>query len=366
MVVCMLAAQVPGLGGMGGQRASRGKWPESRGKRLVWLALQAALLVVVLLARHLSAAEGDARESRGPALEGLIQVVAVQTADQEAFTFSYDRLRLLIGDKLNPYVSYRVHLDFARQAALVDKDGDTPGIIKDAEVLLHLGRSITVVVGKTKAPVGMEFAVPGFALDFAKRGLGQALVFERNAGALLRWRPRGGQLRPAGDIGVFNAGPSNATDIGDQDTGPDYTLAGRLSLDRADNLHLEASLGAALTQVAGQEDVVFAGVGARYRPARCLHLKAEFMARDDGNNPAADGTDFYVQAGYRVRPRWEPLVKYERLDVGQGGANRRDVTVGINFMTNPSQPLQGLVRVNQVLSSATGKGATQVMFQALF
>ncbi|MCB0275099.1 MAG: hypothetical protein KDI06_09820 [Calditrichaeota bacterium] len=157
------------------------------------------------------------------------QAVATRTGDDPAFSFGMDRVRVMgIGD-LGERAWYRLHVDFIKQKNDLDVDGDTPGIIKDAEVRYRFSPHLDLTLGKFKTPVGMEFAISGYKLHFVKRGLGQTLVFERNAGAMLRANlPTLPGLQLLG--GIFNPGSQKRQRNRPQRQG--LYLCGRLALTR--------------------------------------------------------------------------------------------------------------------------------------
>lgn len=330
--------------------------------------------------------------AQGPVVElgGFTQLTVTKTEEADAVRFGFDRVRLIALGKINPGIDYKLQVDFMKPSAdgmrsvrvdtldgsaslLTDKDGDTPGIIKDAEIGLKLGRNLKLRVGKFKTPIGMEFNTSGKRLDVIKRGLGQQLVFERNAGALLETQQLG--TLPGGlALGIFNAGPNQATGVGVDSEGNynGYTLAGRLSADPSQRLHGQVFFGSALTSLPGQERVTILGGGLKAVPVINLTAKAEYISREDGNTAAASGSDFYFQAGYQVTAALEAVLKYETLNVAQDSRDQTNLTVGLNLFLNPAVHSQSKIQINYV-QAREGSGADrttsaeiQVMVQAAF
>ena len=298
-------------------------------------------------------------------LGGFTQATMIKSEDNKAFSFGFDRVRLLAKGGLNKFVDYKLQIDFMKTATDVDKDGDTPGIVKDAVLIYKPVKKMRVSVGKFKTPVGFEFNASGTKLDFVKRGLGQALVFERNVGAMVHGK-NFGKAKLGFKAGVFNAGPNKANSIGDPAEGQDYSFAGSLSLNPQKTLYAEVFFGTALTSVDGQSNVNIFGAAAKVKLIDKLQLKCEFMSRSDDQNTAADGSDFYIQGGYLITPNFEPVIKYEKLDVENNSNDQANATFGLNIFLNPEKHGQSKIQINYVSSDLDGKDAVQVMFQGAF
>ncbi|KAA3618671.1 MAG: hypothetical protein DWQ05_06835 [Calditrichaeota bacterium] len=298
------------------------------------------------------------------AINGFIQTTAIKAENNDGFLFGFDRVRLASKGQLNPLVGFKLQVDFVKQNTDTDKDGDSPGIIKDAEIIFKANPQVAISVGKFKTPIGTEFNFSGSKLDFVKRGLGQALVFERNLGAMVR-ASKLGAMNLGFDVGVFNPGPNKANDIGSASEGQDYTFAGRVHASPVKNLTAEAYFGNATTSIAGQENVGIFGAGVKTKFDK-LRVNGEFMSRDDGNSTAQDGTDFWVSASYLLNGNFEPAVKYEKLDVTKDASDQAITVVGVNFYFNAKDHHQSKIQVNYQSSDMTGNDAIQVMFQAKF
>ena len=296
---------------------------------------------------------------------GMIQATAIQSENNKAIAFGFDRVRMVAKGVLNERTSYKLQVDFVKASTSVDKDGDTQGIIKDAEITYNVVPHVKVKVGKTKTPIGLEFNTSGTALDFVKRNLGQKLVFERNAGIMVM----GDKFTPAAlgfRLGVFNHGPSGANAVGDIAAGADYTLVGRVTAKPIKPLYLEASFGSALSSIDSVKSVSIFGGGAQFKVGKALKIKGEYMSRSDASNTSADGTFMAVWAGYEVLPYLEPVVKYETLDVTNDSKDQNNIVFGVNYFLNPESHNQSKIMFNYFNSDKDGASAVQFMFQVAF
>ncbi len=322
-------------------------------------------LLVVVLAILLTSSLSFAQDKPIRKMGGFIQSTIQKGEDDKALTFGFDRVRFIAKGELNARADYKIMVDFMKTATDVDKDGDTPGIIKDALLIFKPTEKLRVSIGKYKTPVGMEFNTSGMDLDFAKRGMIQKLIFERSVGLMLHAKKIGG-LGLGYNLGLFNNGPNAANDIGDPASAQDYTITGRLSAAPSKFLYAEASFGMATTNIEEQESVSIFSIGAKATLVEALQLKGEFLSRTDGNNATVDGTDFYIQGGYQITPKLQPVVKYEVLDVTNVENNRTDTTIGLNYFLNPKSHRQAKIQINYVISDMDGSSGLQILCQGAF
>ncbi|KAA3660656.1 MAG: porin [Calditrichaeota bacterium] len=326
--------------------------------------LRQLCIVMWILVFFTLAAGGLLAQQKPYAINGCIQTTAVKAEDNDGFLFGFDRVRLMFKGNLNPVVNFRLHVDFAKQSTDTDKDGDSPGIIKDAEMKIKANSKVTVLFGKTKTPIGSEFNVAGPKIDFVKRGLGQALVFERNIGAMVKVRKLN-KKNLGFDLGIFNPGPNKASDVGSPAAGNDYTIAARVLANPLKNIYAEAYFGNAMTSIAGQENVSIFGAGTRTKFNK-LQVKGEYMSRNDGNSPANDGTDFWLSAGYMLTNKIESVVKLEKLDVSADENDQSITVLGLNYFFNPKNRHQSKICVNYQMSDLAGKDAIHLLFQVIY
>jgi len=300
-----------------------------------------------------------------PVVNGYMQNTMIKSEDGKAFTFGFDRVRIGAKGKLNDLTAYKFQIDVTNSADEFGPDGSTPGIITFAEIDYKVLKAMTLSVGKFKTPIGMEWNTAATQLDFVKRGLGQAFIFHFDAGAMLHANNLG---KPGFGFaaGVFNAGPNKATEIGDPQEGQDYTLAGRVNINPGKTLYGELYFGRALTSVSGQEDVQVFGGAVKSKLTSKLQVKAEYLTRDDVTHTGSDGTDYYVQAGYLVHPEFEPVFKYETLDVTDNSKDQANITLGLNIYLNPKVQKQSKIMINYVSSDLDGKDAFQMLYQVAF
>ena len=300
-----------------------------------------------------------------PRWGGLAQVTLSKSEENQGFVFGLERIRLIASGAVNHCVNYKLQFEFNRSVFHEDKDGETPNVIKDAVLFFSPIKGMRIWAGKFKTPIGMEFNTSGKTLAFVKRGLGQALVFERNLGVMLS-TPHLGRRGLGLSAGVFNPGPNGANETGDPAAGQDYTVAGRVHFDPSGQFHLEAFGGAALTSVASQKSVTVLGLGVRWRVLNRILLKAEWMSRDDAQNAGSDGVDGYMQAGVRIHPNIDTTVKWENLNVKDAGMDQKNLTLGLSIALQAERREQSRILLNYVLSDKRGRDAFQLMCQAAF
>jgi hypothetical protein len=329
------------------------------------------LLRVLLLAGLVVPAMAE-----GPAvrLQGFIQSVTTLSEDNKAPVFGLDRVRLVARGPLGERMDFFLQTDFARLivpagSSQADRDGASPALIKDARLGLLLPGGHTLYVGKFKTPIGREFALPGPSLDFVKRGFGHmTMIFERDLGMM--WQsPAWGGARLQARLGAFNAGPNGANDTGDPGEGLDLSWAGSLGATPLPGLKLLGYGGLATTSVetvgVAQEELSLAG-GAIEIARGPLAMAMEGMTRDDPDHPDRDGSTWYAQLRWTVRPWLEPAFKLERLDVSDNTKDRRDWTAGVNIYLNPQRRQEAKLALNYVGSDLDGFSGLQLMIQGAF
>ncbi len=298
-------------------------------------------------------------------LNGYIQTTASLNEGNKAFVFGFERVRLGAKGSLNEYADYKLLVDFTDTNDEIGNDGDTPGIIKFAQLTFKTVADINFTVGKFKVPFGMEWNTAASKLDFVKRGLGQSFVFHFDTGAMIH-KNNIGSMKMGIALGAFNAGPNKANDVGDPTKGADYTLASRLHCNPIDNIYTEVSFGSALTSVENQERINVLGLGLQYNLTSKLCCKAEYLSRSDKQNESSDGSSYYLQGGYLVTPTMEPIIKLENRDVTNDDADRQDITLGCNFFLNPKKHNESKIQLNYIISDTDGSSAFLALFQGAF
>jgi Phosphate-selective porin O and P len=298
-------------------------------------------------------------------VNGYTQATMIKDYDNKAFVFGFERVRLGAKGALNEVMDYKLLVDFMNTTKSVDNDGDSQGIIKYAMLTFKAYQNWNISVGKFKTPIGMEWNTPASKLDFIKRGLGQSLIFHFDTGIMVH----SSNISESGfglAAGVFNAGPNKANDVGNPAEGQDYTATGRISYEMDKMLYAEAFVGSALTSVDSQKTVNVYGLAAKLNVIEKLQLKGEYLTRTDKQNAASDGADYYVQAGYLIHPMFEPIVKYESLDVTNSAKDQTNYTFGVNIFFNPEKHSESKIQFNYVSSDIKSKGGIQLLFQGAF
>jgi hypothetical protein len=328
------------------------------------------IMSMILSLQFCSARAAEIETSPKLKFVGFIQTVAQKSENNDAFTFGMDRVRLITKANLNSKMSFKLHVDFNKVKIgdgtnQVDKDGDSPAIIKDAELGLKFKGGHQLIMGKMKTPIGYEFNFPGFKLDVVKRGFGhQNMVFERAMGMMFK-SAKFGAMKTNFKLGVFNAGPSKANDTGSAAEGQDYTISGAVYLNPLANLTANASFGSAGTSIEGQEPVTMFAGALDYRTDK-IRTVLDFISRDDPDHTSNDGMTYYAMAGYKINPGIEVVLRHETLDVENDAKDRADFVAGVNFYFNPKKTWESKVMINYVSSDMDGSSGLQLMFQGVF
>lgn len=283
---------------------------------------------------------------------GFAQLTAEHRDDQNGIDFGGDRIRA--GARYSSDTLFGgLVLDFN----VPDAGNRTPGtlnnIIKDVWAGWHLNRHWSVKGGQFKAPVGMDFNVPGHRLDITKRGLEKPLVLERAVGAMLSGRKLGGHLGV--DVGIFNpAGRSGAVATPASGEGEHNAYAIRGLLD-AGPWHAQISAGrsesAGLAPRSADYTVVDAGLRWAQGP---WTLKAEWIAGD--NVLGTDGreqTVAYAHAGWRLRAPVELVARHYsgRSELPDGARFDLDNTyLGVNLTPQALEHASLRVQINYLIA----------------
>jgi len=304
-------------------------------------------------------------QNSGPSIkfEGYTQMLASKVEDNEAFVFGFERVRLGAKGKLNQYTDYRLLVDYVESG--IGKDGETPAMINYAHLTFKPGDKINISAGKFKTPVGMEWNTSATALDFVYRGLSQSLVFHWDTGIMVH----ASGISNAGfgySLGVFNAGPNKANNVGDPAEGQDYTIAGNVSINPSKTFYMEASFGSALTSDSLQENVNIYGLGARLNATDKLTIKGEYLSRKDEQTSKVNGSDMNFQVGYLVHPHFEPVIRYDMFDVDNDDFDQKLITAGVNFFINPDNHKETKIQLNYQASDLEGGDAILLLFQGAF
>lgn len=192
--------------------------------------------------------------------------------------------------------------------------GTLPNLIKDVFVEYRMREEAALRLGQFKAPLGMDFLLPGHSLDITKRGMEKALVLERDLGLMLS-----GRRLPGGfgyDVGVFNAAGRSAatTYVGsgpDDQTRKDHAWAARLLFEALPAWYFEGSAGGSESAGGpGSDDYRVFDVGVRYTQQPWT-AKMEYIS---GSNVRGErGRDervWYAHVGYAVTAATEVVLRH--------------------------------------------------------
>jgi len=257
----------------------------------------------------------------------------------------------------------KLHLDFNRPDISKNKAG-LPEIIKDAQVGYRFSKAAFFNIGMFKTPVGMDFNIPGKHLDITKRGMEKALVLERSVGAMLSGR----NVMKTGlgyDIGYFR--PTTRSKAVDEGTaGDDNAYAARIHYDYGEKIpdygkrvHAELSYGMSENAGgAGTEDYTVWDAAVAYHQNLFDHtatLKGEYIDGSDVKGEKdRDQQVWYLHAGYRFAPMFEPVVRYYYGNEDLHDTDLTNLFLGLNVYLLPQKKNAARVQVNYVVAGGDG------------
>ena len=311
---------------------------------------------------------------------GFAQLTAEHVEQSnDNFDLGSDRLRVGLRWAESAWFG-ALQLDLANGDLSERPAGTAPRLVQDAYIGYRFSRSVDVRAGQFKTPLGMDFHLPGTALDITKRGIENALLLNRAAGVQLGWRGVGSGWGV--DAGVFAfPGRSGAVrgpndDPGGQE-GEDFGYVLRVLRDLGEHLHLQGGWGRAEAAGGpGTRDYDVFDLAGRYA-AGPLTLKAEAVAgRDVLGTAGRDQQAGYVHAGWLVHPDVELVLRHYQARSDFGGVTQLGNTyVGANFFLGQRRR-NGRLQLNYVVASGdegdfTGIGgyrddALLLQFQVLF
>lgn len=197
---------------------------------------------------------------------GFAQLTSEHVDGSDGIDFSADRIRAGARYSNGPLFGGLV-LDFNVPNGGNSTPGTLNNVIKDVWAGWRLSPNWSAKAGQFKAPVGMDFDVPGHLLDITKRGMEKPLVLERAVGAMLSGRKLGAGFGV--DLGIFNqAGRSGAVNTPASGEGQRNAYAIRGLFDHGP---WHAELSAGLSESAGaaaiSDDYEVFDIGLRYQQA---------------------------------------------------------------------------------------------------
>lgn len=240
---------------------------------------------------------------------GFAQLTAEHFDDSDGVDFSADRIRAGAS-----YSGKQVFGGLVLDFNVPNGGNSTPGtlnnIIKDVWAGWHFSPQWSAKAGQFKAPVGMDFNVPGNQLDITKRGMERPLVLERAVGVMFSGRKLGPGFGL--DVGIFNpAGRSGAVATPASAEGERNAYAIRGLFDRG-AWHAEASAGVSESAGAGavSEDYVVLNAGLRVQQAGWTG-KLEWIDGDAVlGTEDREQTVAYAHIGKHIAPRVELVARH--------------------------------------------------------
>lgn len=284
---------------------------------------------------------------------GFAQLTAEHFDGNDGIDFSADRVRAGARYSNGPLFGGLV-LDFNVPNGGNTTPGTLNNIIKDVWAGWRFSPQWSAKLGQFKAPVGMDFNVPGNQLDITKRGMEKPLVLERAAGAMLSGRKLGPGF--GFDIGVFNpAGRSGAVATPATAEGDANAWAVRGLFDRGP-WHAELSMGG--SESAGtttdSEDYTVVNAGLAVKQSRWTG-KLEWIAGDQVLGiDNQEQTVAYAHLGKRVTQQLELVARHYAgtSDLPDGSSfDLGNTYLGINWWAQGLRQASLRFQANVVLAS---------------
>lgn len=240
---------------------------------------------------------------------GFAQLTAEHFDGADGIDFSADRIRAGARYSGGPLFGGLV-LDFNVPNGGNTTPGTLNNIIKDVWAGWRFSPQWSAKAGQFKAPVGMDFNVPGNALDITKRGMEKPLVLERAVGAMLSGRKLGAGFGV--DVGIFNqAGRSGAVNTPADGEGERNAYAIRSLFDRgAWHAELSAGLSESAGAAAVSDDYLVFDAGLRYQHAGWTG-KLEWVSGDAVlGMDRREQTVAYAHVGRYIAPTVELVARH--------------------------------------------------------
>lgn len=209
----------------------------------------------------------------------------------------------------------------------------TRPILLDAYLDYKLCSLASLRVGQFKLPFGRENLEPSPNLDTINRSqVTEKIVPGRDIGS--QGRDIGGLLNGAYDLGAgkkaeYSLGVFNGAGVNVAEDNHSKDVAGRLLIYPRQGLSVGIARYNGKSGAAGT-DKIRTGGEANYSVGDYLAVKTEYVAATDDTT---DRRGWYTQAGYKVVPKVEAVVKYDSFDPDtRKSDNRSDVaTLGVNY-----------------------------------
>lgn len=277
-----------------------------------------------------------------PRLSGFVQPgFEYEFGDDPRSSFSVNRATIEFESQLLPLIGGRVTADLARTEPLLD-----------AYLQLGVPGKFELRVGQFKVPQGLERLTPETELGLIEYSLTtRKLTSLRDIGVQIGVHsPRFGI-----ELGLFNGEGPNSWDRNDHKDG--------VARVRLKPLRFVGLGGSYYLGKTGPEwrliDRRILGAELEMEIER-LSLKGELLG---GVNGATELQGFYLQAGYRVWPQVQPVLRYERFDpnLNRPGDGVEIITLGLNLFLIGHNKLQ----INYLLKedSPVEDGELLVQFQ---
>lgn len=263
----------------------------------------------------------------------LVQEWYTFTDQRAKSNFRHRRVELGFSGRLVDPLKWGVVID----PALVREDNSTRSILKDIYLAYDGIPHHEIKLGQFKIPVTEEGFRSSALIDTIERSfVGTQFGDKRDIGLMAsgKWKYLDYQ------VGVFNGDELNRFDTNDKkDIAARFVLKPFPDKPLLKGLEGGASMYLRTFNPERQSTKKRIGVEGRYE-YKNLSLKAEYMKGEDGSTVA---NGWYVQAGYFLLPRWQPIVRFEGFNPNErnSASHEYDTTFGLNyFLVYPRTKLQ--------------------------
>lgn len=293
------------------------------------------------------------------------QLTAEHGEEHDSVRFGADLVRFALRVQQSPWTAFMM-VDVNNGDLSARAPGALANVVTDLWVEHAWSERFSARVGQFRAPLGMDYLLPGAGLDIAKRGMEKGLVLERTIGAMLRANGLSGGL--GFEAGVFNpAGRSSATaHVGSgplDQVGDDLAYAARVTFDPNAQFHGELAYGASQDAGGpGTADYKVFDLGASWLSGPWT-LRAELIAGQNVRGTSGrDERVWYAHAGYAFTPRVSGVLRHYdgESELPMGDTSLTNTFVGVTWFFDAAQRRNHRLMLNYVLAGGDTTAYTGV------
>jgi hypothetical protein len=259
-------------------------------------------------------------------------------------TFYLRRLELKFNGKISPKADWTIMIDPAKNLKLNSKSSggsltdasvdQSSRILQDAFLSYRFNPHLSADLGQKKIPFGYEALQSTSTLDVIERALFMTQ----------------GKYADVRDTGLFVNGTwpeiqataavlNGAGEVqNSKDTNAQKALAGRITFSPQMAKGLQLGISGITEQAADNTKHERVGADINYRADK-LTLRAEYAAALQNQQR---GFGWYAHAGYKFRPQWEAVARFDTFNPNRLSPNNReeDWLGGINYFVSSNSMLQ--------------------------